>query len=134
MANVRHSTAPKRTTPSRRVTVALRWTLVALWACIVVVAPLSSASVTAVAAQAAVFAVFGFLLVNALWQHMSLKSACAMAVVAACLAISASEVLHTFVLEQGVPDSLVFGLCGAVVGTLLARPLLKRIDRIAGSV
>ena len=83
--------------------------------------------------QAAAFAVFGFLLVNALWQHMSLKSACAMALVAVCLAISASQVLRTFVLAQGVPDSLVFGLCGSVVGVLLARPTLRKIDRIADS-
>lgn len=83
--------------------------------------------------QALLFTVYGFLLVNALWQHMPLKSACAMALVSVCLAISASEVLRTFAPGQPTPDSLIIGLCGSVVGVLVARPLLKRIDRVVRS-
>lgn len=128
MTDARHN-APKKLTPSRRAVVALRWLFAGGWALVIATALPASDSLAGLGVQVAAFALLSFLLVNALWQHMTLKSACATTVIVVCLVITASEVFRSLVLNQTAPESLVAGLCGSIVGAVAARPLLRRIDR-----
>ena len=133
MANERRDIPRQKPSASRRAMVAARWILAAAWAALIAFGLPSSESVSGLALQGAVFAVLSLLLANALWQHLSLRSACAVSVIAICLAITVSEAFRSLVLGQTAPESLVAGLCGAILGAVAAYPLLKRVDRMVGS-
>lgn len=129
MTDTRHNASRQQPAPSRRAIVALRWLLAVDWALVIAFALPSSDSLVDLGVQAAAFALLSFLLANALWQHMTLKSACATTVIVVCLVITASEVFRSLVLGQTAPESLVAGLCGSIIGAVAARPLLRRINR-----
>ena len=129
MTDTQHNAPQQRPSPSRRAIVVLRWLLAVGWAlAIAFILPLTD-SLAGLAVQAAAFALLSFLLANALWQHMTLKSACATAVIVVCLVITVSEVFRSLVMNQTAPESLVAGLCGSILGAVAARPLLRHINR-----
>lgn len=129
MTDIQHNVPQQQPSPSRRAIVVLRWLLAVGWALAIAFMLPPADSLAGLGMQAAAFALLSFLLANALWQHMTLKSACATAVIIVCLVITASEVFRSLVLGQTAPESLVAGLCGSIIGAVAARPLLRRINR-----
>ena len=75
--------AKPRMSKRRRFIVVGRWALAAAWAAVVYFGPAVSAP--SAVAYFVEFAVLGFLLANALWQHMGLLTACAAAVLITCM-------------------------------------------------
>lgn len=70
-----------------------------------------------------------FLLVNALWQHMSLKRACVVAIVCSSLFGITDEFHQYFVPERMCdPFDWMVDTVAATVGALVARPVLTRVD------
>ncbi|WP_101722443.1 hypothetical protein [Eggerthella timonensis] len=108
---------------------AVRWIVALGWAGLVAFALPAGETPAGLALQAVAYFVLSFLLVNALRRRMTVRSACAMAVIGACLLISWSEALESIVLDQPVPDTLVPGLIGSIVGAAAAFPAFKRIRR-----
>lgn len=114
--------------PSAALAVA-RWSAVGAWAIAAAFLLPSGESPAGLAAQGIAYLVLSILLVNALRRHMTLRSACAMAVIGACLLISWSEAVESIVLDQPTPDTMVPGLIGSIVGAAVAFPLFKRVRR-----
>lgn len=107
----------------------IRWAVVIVWALVVAFVLPSHEGPVGLALQFGAYLVLSFLLVNALRYRTTLRSACAMAVIAACLLISWSEALSAIVLDQPTPDTMVPGLVGAVVGAAASFPIFKRVHR-----
>ncbi|WP_143412114.1 hypothetical protein [Arabiibacter massiliensis] len=99
------------------------------WALAIALALPAGEGTVGLAVQFAAYLVLSFLLVNALRRRMSLRSACAMAVIAACLLIAWSEAVGAIVLDRSTPDTMVPGLVGAIVGSALSFPVFKRVHR-----
>lgn len=106
-----------------------RWVVALGWAAFAAFALPADDGPSGLAVQAGAYVVLSLLLVNALRAHMTVRSACAMAVIGACLLISWTEAVESIVLDQAVPDTLVPGLIGAIVGAGVAFPAFKRIRR-----
>ncbi|MEG0375052.1 MAG: VanZ family protein [Raoultibacter sp.] len=73
--------------------------------------------------------ILSFLLVNALWQHMSLKRACVVAIVCSSL-FGITDELHQYFVPGRMCDPLDWAVdtIAATVGAIVARPVLKRVD------
>lgn len=126
------SAGRKPSPPMRRrwLLVIARWVLVAAWIGVVLAEPWNGNAFPGIARYFA-FGLLGFLLANALWQHMPLKRACAAAFVCAAL-IGAVDTLFLQtgpIMADGLPK-LLAAIGGAGSGALLAVPLLKKIDRL----
>ena len=80
------------------------------------------------------FAVLGFLLANALWQHMGLLTACAAAVLITCMLGIADGAVSLMVPDHPFSffDWLV-GAGGALAGGIVAHPALRLIDSFVSS-
>ena len=111
----------------RRFVIIVRWAVVAAWAVVVYFG--SAMSAPSPIAYFIEFAVFSFLLANALWQHMELLTACALAVLVVCVFGLAGGVVSLVVPNHpfGFFDWLV-GALGALAGGLVAQPALRVID------
>lgn len=78
------------------------------------------------------FALLGFLLANALWQHTSLRRACVGAV---AVTIMMGTILSFFQqVPSNVPTSSFLGAFGGLIGAVLAYPILKVVDRHTPSI
>ncbi|MBC5583008.1 Tat pathway signal protein [Eggerthella sp. NSJ-70] len=116
----------------RRFIVFGRWALVVAWAAVVYFGPAVSAP--SPVAYFIEFAVLSFLLANALWQHMGLLTACAVAVLVTCVLGIADGAVSLMVPDH--PFSLfdwVVGAGGALVGGIAAHPALRVIDSFVSS-
>lgn len=111
--------AKPRMSKRRRFIVVGRWALAAAWAAVVYFGPAVSAP--SAVAYFVEFAVLGFLLANALWQHMGLLTACAAAVLITCMlgiadgAVSLMVPDHPFSFFDWL-GTLRFGRVGAAGG------------------
>ena len=116
--------AKPRMSKRRRFIVVGRWALAAAWAAVVYFGPAVSVE----------FAVLGFLLANALWQHMGLLTACAAAVLITCMLGIADGAVSLMVPDHPFSffDWLV-GAGGALAGGIVAHPALRLIDSFVSS-
>lgn len=109
-----------------------RWALVAVLIVLAVFAPPFTQNFAGITNQIWTYIVISFLLANALWQHISLKAACIVAACIACVlagALGVWGVWQNANLGQGyLLANWGFGVMGAIVGALLAHPLLQRIE------
>ena len=113
--------AKPRMSKRRRFIVVGRWALAAAWAAVVYFGPAVSAP--SAVAYFVEFAVLGFLLANALWQHMGLLTACAAAVLITCMLGIADGAVSLMVPDHPFSffDWLV-GAGGALAGGIVAHP------------
>ena len=124
--------AKPRMSKRRRFIVVGRWALAAAWAAVVYFGPAVSAP--SAVAYFVEFAVLGFLLANALWQHMGLLTACAAAVLITCMLGIADGAVSLMVPDHPFSffDWLV-GAGGALAGGIVAHPALRLIDSFVSS-
>ncbi len=124
--------AKPRMSKRRRFIVVGRWALAAAWAAVVYFGPAVSAP--SAVAYFVEFAVLGFLLANALWQHMGLLTACAAAVLITCMLGIADGAVSLMVPDHPFSffDWLV-GAGGALAGGIVAYPALRLIDSFVSS-
>ena len=125
-------TPKPRMSKRRRFIVVGRWALAAAWAAVVYFGPAVSAP--SAVAYFVEFAVLGFLLANALWQHMGLLTACAAAVLITCMLGIADGAVSLMVPDHPFSffDWLV-GAGGALAGGIVAHPALRLIDSFVSS-
>ena len=122
--------AKPRMSKRRRFIVVGRWALAAAWAAVVYFGPAVSAP--SAVAYFVEFAVLGFLLANALWQHMGLLTACAAAVLITCMLGIADGAVSLMVPDH--PFSFFDWLVGgALAGGIVAHPALRLIDSFVSS-
>ena len=109
--------------PKARATIVLgRWAIaVALSAVVVAASALGVLSPVACVALA-------FLFANALWQHLSLGQACAVAFICA-VAVGGASVLVGQPSQGAAAFDWGAVVVGAAVGVLIARSLLRKIDQ-----
>lgn len=116
----------------------MRWALALLWAVVVMVSATGPDATDGrldwVAAGAHMSASFllAFLLANAVWSRLPLKSACLVALAATLLFASTIEAYRFTVL--GFPNasaSLALDIAGALAGTFLSRRLAPRVLNLA---
>ena len=106
----------------------MRWVLVFAWTGVVLIAgpnldiPSPLGSVLGVA-------VLSIVLVNALWQHMPLASACIMAAILAGLVGVAYEALALLAFGYALsPGDWLANAVGAAAGSATGYPLIKKVD------
>lgn len=121
-------------TPSkaRKAVVAGRWGIAVALAVVVVAA--SGLGGLSAFARGVACAALAFLFANALWQHMSLGRAGALAFVCAVAVGIVSVLVGQAALRSGFsPFDWAAVVAGAAIGTLVARPMLRKIDRLSKS-
>lgn len=118
---------------SRVLLVTMRWVLVAAWMGVALVVP-GDFDTAAIILRFGVYVTLSFLFANALWQHIPLKYACIAAFIYAVLIAAFSTLLLPS--ESNSTNNLaVFAVlvCGAAIGSVIAYPLLQRIDNLISS-
>ncbi len=112
----------------------LRWLLVVAWVpALFFLAP--NLSVPAPIVSVVGFAGLSFILVNALWQHMPLKSSCITAAVLAGIIGVPWEAVVFIVTGQEAEVSLwLTNAIGAIVGAVVAYPVMQKIDALTRKV
>ncbi|MEA5019681.1 MAG: hypothetical protein VB027_04865 [Gordonibacter sp.] len=118
---------------SRVLLVTMRWALVAAWTGVALVVP-GDFDTAAIVLRFGVYITLSFLFANALWQHIPLKYACVAAFIYAVLAATFSTLLLPS--ESTSTNNLTaFAIlvCAAAIGSVIAHPLLQRIDSLISS-
>ena len=116
-------TAPKYSAPNAAAKrppslTVLRWMLVAAWI------PMPAVSVIG-------FAGLSFVLVNALWQHMSLKASCVVAaILAGVIGVVVEAVVYLATGQEIVAFSWLTNAIGAILGATIAYPVIQKVDAL----
>ena len=113
--------------PKARATIVLgRWAIAVALSAVVVAA--SALGVLSPFARAVACVALAFLFANALWQHLSLGQACAVAFICA-VAVGGASVLVGQPSQGAAAFDWGAVVVGAAVGVLIARSLLRKIDQ-----
>lgn len=128
-------TAPKYSAPNAAAKrppslTVLRWMLVAAWIAVVfLVGP--SLPIPMPAVSVIGFAGLSFVLVNALWQHMSLKASCVVAaILAGVIGVVGEAVVYLATGQEIVAFSWLTNAIGAILGALIAYPVIQKVDAL----
>lgn len=106
----------------------MRWVLVFAWAAIMLAFG-ANLGVPAPFGNVFGFAVLAIALVNALWQHMPLASACVVAAVCAGFFGVGFEAFAFFGFgDAASPGDWLGGALGAAAGAAIGYPLIKKVD------
>lgn len=106
----------------------MRWVLVFAWTGVVLIAG-PNLGIPSPLGSVLGFAVLSIVLVNALWQHMPLASACIMAAILAGLVGVAYEALALLAFGYALsPGDWLANAVGAVAGSAAGYPLIKKVD------
>lgn len=115
---------------SRALLVTMRWVLVAAWTGVTLVAPWDFGTIATILRFGA-YVTLSFLFANAQWQHIPLKNACAVAFFYAVLIGTINALfLHPETSTISNLIALATATCGAAIGSVIAYPLLQRIDNL----
>lgn len=108
----------------------MRWVLVFSWTGVVLIAG-PNLGIPSPLGSVLGFAVLSIVLVNALWQHMPLASACIMAAILAGLVGVAYEALAFLAFDYALsPGDWLANAVGAVAGAATGYPLIKKVDEL----
>lgn len=106
----------------------MRWVLVFTWAAAMLVFG-ANLGAPAPFGNAFGFAVLAIVLVNALWQHMPLASACVVAAVCAGFFGVGFEAFAFFGFGDTVsPGDWLASVIGAAAGAAIGYPIIKKVD------